>query len=106
MWEEVRRATACTPTSRCHQGGCIHPLPVLLDEVDEPLHGLPFWNIKLHRLPADVEIDLVRGSTHVAEVRIGHFARAIDDAAHHGDAHALEMAGGGADFLGRRLEIE
>ena len=42
---------------------------------------------------ADVEVDLAGRAADVAEVRVGHFARAVHDAAHDGDLHALEMLG-------------
>lgn len=75
-------------------------------QVDETLHGFAFRNIEFHRFFAHVEINLRRCASHIAEVRIGHFTRAVDDTAHHGDPHSLEVTGGGADFLGGGLEIE
>ena len=42
----------------------------------------------------------------VAEIRVGHLARAVDDAAHDGDLDALQVPGLRADALRRRLEVE
>ena len=53
----------------------------------------------------DVEVDLVRRSADVAEVGIAHLARTVDDAAHDGDLHALEVRGRGADAGGGLLNV-
>ena len=55
---------------------------------------------------ADVEVDFSGSAADVAEVGVGHFPWAIYDAAHNGELHSLEVAGLGADALGRRLEIK
>jgi hypothetical protein len=55
---------------------------------------------------ADVEIDLVGRAADVAEIRVGHFAGAVDDAAHDGDFHALEMLRARLDARGDGLQIE
>src|SRR5690606_24817472 len=94
------------PSHLRHRCGSIDPAIVLFDEVDEALDGLVFGDVELHRFPAYVEVDLAGGSADVAEVGVGHFTGTVDDAAHHRDAHALEMAGGLADLLGGRLQVE
>ena len=76
------------------------------DEIGEALNGFCFGNIELYCSLTDVEIDLVRSATYVAEIRIGHFTGTVDDATHHGDAYAFEMTGGRADFLCGALEVE
>ena len=45
-------------------------------------------------------------AANIAEIRIGHLAGAVHDAAHDGDLHALQVAGAGADALRSRLEVE
>ena len=87
-------------------GWGVDPAVVFFDEVDEAVDGFGFGDIEFHGGLADVEIDFAWGAADVAEVGVGHFAGAVDDAAHDGDADPFEVAGGGADFLGRGLEIE
>ena len=55
---------------------------------------------------ANIEVDFVGGSSDVAEVCIGHFSRAVDDATHDGDGDAFEVVGFGTDALGDALEVE
>src|SRR6478609_10278900 len=86
--------------------GSVHPFSMLADEVGEAADRFFFRDVELHGGLADVKVDLAGRAADVAEVRVRHFARAVDDAAHHRDPHALEVAGGGADFLGGVLEIE
>jgi hypothetical protein len=76
---------------------------VALDEFDEFGDGLVFGDIEFYSGLAYVEVNFPWGSADVSEVCIGHFPWAVDDAAHDGDAHAFEVAGGGADFLGGGL---
>ena len=79
---------------------------MLLDQVHQPLHGLLFGDVELHRGLADVKIDFVRRPTDVAEVRVSHFTGTVHDAAHDSDAHAFEVARGFTDLLRGLLEIE
>ena len=79
---------------------------MLADEVREARNGLGLGDVEFHGGFADVEVDFIRCAADVAEVGVSHFAWAVDDAAHHGDAHAFEVAGGGADFLGGVLKVE
>ena len=65
-----------------------------------------FGNVEFHRRLADVEVDLAGRAADVAEIGVGHFAGAVDDAAHDGDLHALEVVGRGLDAGGGGLEIE
>ena len=76
------------------------------DEVGEVGDGVIFRDIELDGGFADIEVNFAGGTADVAEIRVGHFAWAIDDTAHHGDANALEMAGGGTDFLSGVLQVE
>ena len=73
---------------------------MLFDKINESFDRLRLGDVEFHRLFANVEIDFVRCAADVAEVRICHFSWAINDASHDGDTHALEVACGGADFLG------
>lgn len=84
----------------------VDPLAVLADEVDKALNGFGFGDVEFHGGFADVEVDLAGCTADVAEIGICHFAGAIDDAAHDSDTNALEVASGGADFLGGGLEVE
>ena len=76
------------------------------DQVLEKIDRLGFGNIELHWGTTDIEIDLPWSSTDVAEIGIGHFAGAIDDAPHDGDFYALEMSGRLLNFSGGGLEIK
>lgn len=87
-------------------GRGIDPLPVLAYEVDETLDGFGFGDVEFHGGFADVEVDLSGSAADVAEIGVGHFTGTVDDAAHDSDAHALEVSGRCADFLGGGLEIE
>ena len=86
--------------------GSIDPLVVLGDEIDEAFYGFGFWDIEFYRLFADVEIDFSWGTTDVAEIGIGHFSWAIDDASHDGDPNTFEVACGCSDFLSCILKVE
>ena len=55
---------------------------------------------------ADVEIDFAGRAADVAKIRVGHFAGAVDDAAHDGDFHAFEMLRARFDARGDGLQIE
>ena len=77
----------------------IDPLVVFLDEVDESVYRLGLRDVELHWSLIDVEVDLVRSATDVAEVRICHLTWAIDDASHDGNAYALEVTSGSTDLL-------
>ena len=67
------------------------PVATFLDEVDEMLDGLSLRYTLLDTFLSLVEIDLARCSTYISVVRIGHFARAIDDTAHDTDLEPLEV---------------
>src|SRR5205823_3220691 len=82
------------------------PFAVLSDEIDQPLNCLPLRDVKLDRGLADVEVDLAWRAADVAEIGIGHFAGAVDDAAHDGDFHAFEMLSAGLDAGGDGLQIK
>src|SRR6478752_1357910 len=84
----------------------VHPFSMFPDEVGEAADRFFLRDVELHGGLADVKVDLAGRAADVAEVGVRHFARAVDDAAHHCDPHALEVAGGGADFLGGVLEVE
>ena len=89
-----------------HRFRRVHPFAMFPDEIGEAADGFRFRNIEFHGGLADVEVDLVRGTADVAEIGVRHFAGTVDDATHDGNSNALEMAGGGADFLCGVLEIE
>ena len=79
---------------------------MLADEVDESLDSFSLWNVEFDGLLADIEVDLAGGASNIAEVRICHFARAIDDATHDGNTNAFEMPGCCSDLLSGVLEVE
>ena len=99
-----RRYTFKTPATA--RDGRVEPLAVFLDEVDEALDGFAFGDVEFHGGLADVEVDLAGRAADVAEIGVGHFAGAVDDAAHDGDLDALEVVGRFADFGGGGLQIE
>ena len=84
----------------------IGPLAVGFDELDETRVGFGGGDAFFDAGFADVEIDLSRGAADVAEVGVGHLARAVDDTAHDRDLDAFEMAGLRFDALGRALQIK
>lgn len=87
-------------------GDRVDPFAVTADQVNQAVDGILFGDVEGNWRFADIEVNFVRGAADVAEVGIGHFAGAIDDAAHDGDAHSFEVAGGVADFAGGVLEVE
>ena len=76
------------------------------NQILQSIDGFRFGNIEFHRRLADVEIHLARRAADVAEIGVRHFARAVHDAAHDRDLHALEMQRGGFDRGGGGLQIE
>src|SRR5271169_4952569 len=86
--------------------GRVEPFAVVFDEVDEAGDGFGFGDVEFDGGFADVEVDLAGRAADVAEVGIGHFAGAVDDATHDGDLDALEVVGRFADFRRGGLEIE
>ena len=82
------------------------PASVFADEVYEAIDGLGLGDVEFYGCLADIEVDLARGATDIAEVGVGHFAGAVYDAAHDGDFHAFEVAGGCFDSRGGCLEVE
>ena len=55
---------------------------------------------------ADVEIHLAGRTADIAEIRVSHLARSVDDTTHDGDLDALEMGGGRLDAGRRALKVE
>ena len=78
----------------------------MFDEVDESVEGLVGGDVVFNAGFADVEVDFVGGSSDVAEVGVGHFSRAVDDATHDGDGDAFEVVGFSSDALGDALEVK
>ena len=76
------------------------------DQVNQGIDGLACRDVELDAFLADIEVYFTGGPTHVAKIGIGHFPWSVDDAAHDGDGHSLEVAGGLANAAGRRLEIK
>src|SRR4051812_12047036 len=104
----VRNAFGATVTVAlrdCHGLG-IGPFSVFFYKRNKSGVGFGLGDVVLDAGLADVEIDLPRGATDVAEIGVGHLAGAVYDAAHDGELHALEVTGLGADALGGRLQIE
>ncbi|MFM1944159.1 MAG: hypothetical protein RI897_3141 [Verrucomicrobiota bacterium] len=86
--------------------GAVDPFSVFADEVDQSIDSFCFGNIEFHWGFSDVEVDFPGGTSDVAEVGIGHFAGAIDDAAHDGDFDSFEVVGACFDVGGDGLEVE
>src|SRR6478736_2143992 len=84
----------------------VRPLAVFADQRDQTAIRLGLRNVVLDTVFTHVEVDLARRAADVAEVRVGHLARAVHDAAHDGDLYALEVAGLRADALRGRLQVE
>ena len=61
-------------TDRWRASNRIHPLAVVLDELDQPLCGPTVGDVALDAFLADVEADLAGTGAHVAEVGVCHFA--------------------------------
>ena len=76
------------------------------NEVGEAIDGFLLWDVEFDGLLADVEVDLAGGTANITEVCICHFTGAVNNAAHDGDAYALEVAGGSAYFLGGFLQVK
>ena len=67
---------------------------------------MPFGDAFFDHFLAHVQVDVAGRAADIAEVGIGHFAGAVDDAAHDRDLDALEVAGARGDALGRALQVE
>ena len=76
-----------------------------LDESKETIDGFSFGDVALDALLAPVETDFTTGGTDVAVVGIGHFAGAVDDAAHDGDLEPDKVGRGGLDAGYGSLEV-
>ena len=79
---------------------------MFLDEVHEAFHSFDFGDVEFDGRLANVEVDLAGRAAHVAEIRVRHFARAVHDAAHNGDLHALEMFRARLDARRHGLQVE
>jgi hypothetical protein len=55
---------------------------------------------------ADVQVDFAWRAANVAEIGVGHFARAIDHAAHDRDLDTLQVIGARGDAFGGALQVE
>src|ERR1041384_7970064 len=66
----------------------LNPFAVFANQIYQPVHGFGFGDVEFDWRFADVEVDLVRRSAHVSEVRVGHFARTVHNATHDGDLDA------------------
>src|SRR5216683_90847 len=80
-----------TPHSYSYKTGelglLICPLAVVANEIDQTLVGLRLRHGFFDDLFAHVQVDVAWRAADVAEVGVGHLARAVDDAAHDGDLH-------------------
>jgi len=65
-----------------------------------------FRHVVLHALFAEVEIYPAGRPPNIAEVRVGHLAGPVYDAAHDGYLDSLEVPCPQADPLRRRLQVE
>src|SRR5262249_6170551 len=79
---------------------------VLANKVHQAIDRLRLGNVELDRGFANVEINFAWCATDIAEIGICHFSRTIDDAAHDGDLHALEVVRSGFDASGDGLEVK
>ena len=67
----------------------LDPFAVFADQILQAIHRFGFGNIEFHGGLADVEIHLAGRAADVAEIGVGHFARAVHDASHDRNLHAL-----------------
>ena len=80
-----------------HNACRLHPLAMLADQILQTIDRIGLWNIEFHGCLADVKINLSGRATYVAEVRVGHFTRAIHNATHDRNLHTLQMRGRSLD---------
>ena len=71
----------------------LHPFAVFFDQIDQAVERFFGGDVILYALFAYVEIDLRGRAADVAEVGVGHFTGAVDDAAHDRDRHTFEVIG-------------
>mmetsp|Transcript_9963 Transcript_9963/g.20155 ORF Transcript_9963/g.20155 Transcript_9963/m.20155 type:complete len:208 (+) Transcript_9963:330-953(+) len=69
----------------------LHPTAVLLDQVDELVHGLVHLDALPDDILLDVEVDLAGDRADVPKVRVRHLPRAVHDAPHDRDGHPREV---------------
>src|SRR5438093_13572895 len=79
---------------------------MLTNKIDQTIDGFGFRDVEFDGRFANVEVDLAGGAAHITEIRVGHFAGTIYDAAHNGDLHSFEVFGAGFDARGHRLQVE
>ena len=79
---------------------------MVLDELDELVARRVVVDAPLHHLLPDVEVNLAGRASDVAEIRVGHLARTVHDAAHDRDGHAGEVPGALGDGGGHLLQVE
>src|SRR2546426_3487851 len=84
----------------------LDPFAVFADKVDEPVDGFHYGDVEFDGLLTNVEVDFPGSAADVAEVRVGHFARAVDDATHDRDLHPFEVLRAVFDSSGDRLQIK
>jgi len=75
----------------------VGPQAIVFDKLDELFYRCFGGHIAFHDFFAFVQGNFSRSTSHIAEIGIGHFARAVDDAAHDGDLHAFQVMCGCAD---------
>ena len=66
-----------------------------MNQVEQFVDGFGFGNVLFDALLAAVETDFSACRTYVAVVGVGHFARAVDDAAHDGNLQSFQVGRGG-----------
>src|SRR6201996_8839302 len=79
---------------------------VFFEQVDELVDGDGAVYAPLHDILAFVKGDLTGAAAYIAEIRVRHFAGAVDDATHDGYLDPFEVVGHGPDTRGRFLQIE
>mmetsp|Transcript_6634 Transcript_6634/g.20058 ORF Transcript_6634/g.20058 Transcript_6634/m.20058 type:complete len:528 (+) Transcript_6634:76-1659(+) len=84
----------------------VFPATMLLEQLDELPHRVLLRDAAAHHLLAHVQVDLARQAAHVAKVCVRHLAGAVDDAAHHRDGHARQVARRLSDMLRHLLQVE
>ncbi len=81
------------------------PVPVLFDQLHQPVECLLLRNVALDDRAALVEGDAARSGAHLAVVGVGHLAGTVDDAAHHADAEVFQVRRAGLDVGEGLLDV-
>ena len=79
---------------------------MILDQLNKLVASLVIGDGPLDHLLSNVEVDLARSSTDIAEISICHLTRPVDNASHDGNCNSREMPSFLPDLLRDLLQVK